>query len=230
MTPSPRGHTVGVVRGYIGRAHRLPSSVALVVALVLGAVACAGPVEAVPVPRFDAVAATPPEPAGDDAGIPDDCERILPSAQLVALLGLPLGSVVAQTTIGVPEPSVGRVERVACRYRGVQKPVRGDTLLELNMGRYVDDASAARQWRVNVDVESGPRRPVPFGTAQAVVLERAQETLLSVVNRDVALTVTMPAGTPRPPGRSSTDTLVDLTLRLLAVLAPATPREPGAAG
>lgn len=222
------------VRGEISRARRVACAVALALTvLVPGLAACVSPGEPVPVPRFadpTAVAGVAPGVPVDDVGIPDDCERIMPTADLVALLGLPLDSVAVRTTIGVPEPSVGRVERVACRYTGIHASVRGTTLLELNAGRYVDDASAARQWRVNTGVESGSRRTVPFGTALAMLVERPDEALLSVVNKDVAVTMTMSTSVPRPAGRSTADTLVDLALRVLAVVTPPAQREPGAAG
>jgi len=195
---------------------------------------CAGSPASVPVPTFPdvEVAAGVPAAGGNDAGIPDDCERVLPVGELVALLGLPLGSVAVRTTIGVPEPSVGRVQRVACRYTGTAGRVRGDRLLELNVGRYVDDASASRQWRVNAAAEKGPRRPVPLGTAEAVVVERPAEALLIVVNREVVLSLTLPAGAPRPPGPSGPDLLIDLALRVLAAVpaGPAPGRGPGVAG
>lgn len=201
----------------------------LVAALALGAAGCAEGPEYLPVPTFPGpdIAATGSTTA--DAGIPDDCERIMPVAELVALLGLPLDSVAVRTTIGVPEPSVGRVERIACRYTGTLGRIKGATLLELSTGRYVDDAAAARQWRLNSEVEDGARRSVPFGSASAVLVERPAEVLLTVVNRDVTLTMTSPAGAPRPPGRSASDTVVDLALRILATITPAETPDRGSA-
>lgn len=158
-----------------------------------------------------------------DVGIPDDCERVMPVGDLVALLGLPLGSVAVRTTLGVPEPSVGRVERVACRYTGTLGRVKGVTLLEVNAGRYVDGASATRQWRTNVAAESGARRDLPVGTAPGVLIERPDEVLLTVVHADVAVTMILPAAAPRAPGRAAPDTLTDLARRVLATVAPSPP-------
>lgn len=206
----------------------------MIVALLGAALSgCATSPEYLPVPTFPG-----PETAGvsgpvvNDPGIPDDCERLMSAADLVALLGLPLDSVTVRTTVGVPEPSVGRVERVTCRYTGTVGRIRGKTMLEVNAGRYTDDASATRQWRVNAATEDGARRSVPLGTAPAILIERPTEALLTVVNRDVALTLTLPAGAPRPPGRSAADTLVDLALRVLATVSPpqVPDREPLAAG
>lgn len=202
--------------------------------LVLALAGCSGP-EYLPVPTFPgpqvAVGGAGTGVVPGDAGLPDDCERVLPAADLVALLGLPLDSVAVRTTLGVPEPSVGRLERVACRYTGTSGGVRGATLLELNAGRYVDDASATRQWRVNSAAEGGARRGLPLGTAPGILIERPAEALFTVVNRDVALTMTLPASAPRAPGRSTADTLVDLALRVLATATPpqAPARPPAAA-
>ncbi len=200
----------------------------LVAVLTLCVAGCAEGPEYLPVPTFPGpdVAATGSTMA--DIGIPDDCERIMPVADLVALLGLPLDSVAVRTTIGVPEPSVGRVERVGCRYTGMGR-IQGTPLLDMSMGRYVDDAAAARQWRVNAAVEEGARRSVPFGSASAVLVERPAEVLLTVVNRDVTLTMTLPAAAPHPPGRTSPDTVVDLALRIIATVTPAQTPDRGSA-
>lgn len=190
-------------------------------AMLFALTACTG-VEYLPVPTFPGpeVAAAGTGPGGADEGLPDDCERMLPTADLVAALGLPLDSVVVRTTVGVPAPSVGRLERVACRYSGTIGRVRGVTLLELNAGRYVDDTSATRQWRVNAAAEQGTRSSLPLGTAPGILVERPNEALLTVVNRDVALTVTLPAGAPLAPGRDTAGTLTDIALRILAVVTP----------
>lgn len=202
--------------------------------LAVALAGCAGAPETVPVPTFPGPEAAEISSAAGapDVGLPDDCEPVMPAADLVALLGLPLGSVAVRTTVGVPEPSVGRVERVACRYTGTFGRARGATVLELNAGRYVDDASATRQWRLNAAAEQGSRRSVPLGSADAMVIERPDGAVLTVVNRDVALTLTLPTGAPRPPGRSPADTLIDLALRVLAVVTPAQvpDREPAVAG
>jgi hypothetical protein len=172
---------------------------------------------AVPVPTFPAGAAVAGVSAApNDPGIPDDCERIMPTGDLIAVLGLPLGSVAARTTVGVPAPSVGRIERVTCRYSGTQGRVRGVTLLELNAGRYVDGGAAGRHWRVNADAESGPKRDVRIGTAPAVLVEGRGEALLTVTYADVAVTLALPPGAPTAPGRSPADTLADLAVRVLA--------------
>jgi hypothetical protein len=183
-------------------------------------------------PAFPVEAATG-GPAGTtaptDGAVPDDCERILPVADLNALLGLPLDSVAVRTTLGVAEPSVSRTERVQCRYSGVGA-AQSRTLLDVTGAAYADADAAAAQWRRNADAEDGEKRELALGTARAVVVERARETLLSVASAATTVTMRMP-DQPLPAGRSRADVLVDLALRVLAVLpgpdeAPPEPHEP----
>lgn len=200
----------------------------LAVALVGGILAgCGGPpAPEVPVPTFPAEAVADGTPAAlVDPGMPDDCVRILAPEDLVAVLGLPLGSVAVRSTAGVPEPSVGRVERIACRYTGIAGRVAGDVLLEFNASRYVDGDAAARQWTVNVAAENGPLQHVRIGTAAAVVRDAPARPLLSVVHSDVAVTLTLPPGAPAAPGNTSADTLSDLAVRVLDALVPTPPTE-----
>jgi len=133
-----------------------------VVALVLigSLAACAvGASEAeLPVPTFPASAqGADGSASAEDSGLPDDCERLLPVADLGALLGLPLDSVSVRTIIGTPSPSVGRTERLTCQYVGTAAApgLRGAALLNVNAGLYLDGASAAEHWLINVNAENG---------------------------------------------------------------------------
>ncbi|OLT20726.1 hypothetical protein BJF78_09160 [Pseudonocardia sp. CNS-139] len=143
-----------------------------------------------------------------------------------ALRGLPLGSVAGRTILGVPQPAVSRTERVSCDYTG--GPARRP-LLRANLSAYVDAPAAANQWRVNVAAESGERREVPFGSAQAVVMERGGEAALLVAYANVNLTLVLP-DQPLPGGRSRADVLVDLALRMLPAVAAVTPAATPRAG
>lgn len=173
------------------------------------------PVPMFPLPSADG-SARPGEP--DRAGaLPTECGEFLGVADLGALLGLPLDSVTVRTTIGVAEPSVGRTERVACRYSGVGG-VRG-TLLDVNVARYVDAAAAGRQWRTNTDVESGERTDLALGAAPAVLFDRPSESVLMVTFDDDTLTFVLPEG-PRPGDRDRGEVLVDLALRVLPAVGP----------
>jgi hypothetical protein len=154
-------------------------------------------------------------PNPDQGALPDDCTRILAVGDLEAVLGLPLGSVDVRTTRGVPEPSVGRTERVACSYNGTAGgPASGRTLLNVNSSAYADQDASAKQWRVNADAEDGDRRELPIGSASAVLVERSDEAVLMVVNGITNLTLVLP-NQQLPGDRPRGDALVDLALRVL---------------
>ena len=156
----------------------------------------------------------------DEGAIPDDCERLLAAGELNALLGLPLDTVTVRSTLGVAEPSVGRTERVACRYTTkAAGPARGRPLLMLNAASYTSPDAASQQWRRNADIEDGVHRDLPIGSAGAVLVERGGEALLSVVYGPATLTLILP-DQPLPGGRPRTEALVDLALRVLPAVAP----------
>ena len=195
-------------------------------ALALGACSASG-AESIAVPTFPAPAeegGPTTGPADDGNVVPGDCTRILGAPDLEALLGLPLGSVALRTTVGVAEPSVGRTERVSCRYTRIGGPAR--PLLDINATAYRDAEAAVKQWRVNVDAEPGERRDVPLGSAFAVLFEQRGEGLLMVAHSTSNLTLVLP-DQPLPGGRSRGDVLVDLALRVLpAVSVETTPPPP----
>lgn len=169
-----------------------------------------------PVPTFPAPSSEGSAGEGDSdrhGAIPTDCGDLLSTADLGALLGLPLDTVTVRTTIGIPEPSVGRTERTACRYSGT------GPLLEINVARYVDADAAADQWRVNTGVESGDRRDLSIGAASAALFDRAGESVLMVTFDDDTLRFVLPEG-PRPGDRPRGDVLVDLALRVLPTVGP----------
>jgi hypothetical protein len=167
----------------------------------------------------------------DEGALPDDCERLLAAGDLNALLGLPLDTVTVRTTLGVAEPSVGRTERVACRYTTkAAGPARGRPLLLLNASAYTSADAASQQWRRNADIEDGVHRDLPIGSAGAVLVERGGEALLSVVYGPSTLTLILP-DQPLPGNRPRTEALVDLALRVLPAIAPpatSTPAAPAA--
>jgi hypothetical protein len=191
---------------------------------VLLAVSGCGAADADPIalPTFPASSstATSDGPAANEGAIPDDCERLLKVADLNALLGLPLDTVTVRSTLGVPEPSVGRTERVACRYTTkAAGPARGRPLLDLNAAAYTTPDAALAQWRRNADVEDGVHRELPIGSAGAVLVERSGEALLSVVYGPSTVTLMLP-DQPLPGGRPRAEALVDLALRVLPAVAP----------
>ncbi|QNG51499.1 hypothetical protein H6H00_25800 [Pseudonocardia petroleophila] len=201
----------------------------VLVGLLVSAGCATADAETTPVPTFAAPSATgagAPGEADRDGAIPTECGDMLSAADLGALLGRPLDSVTVRTTIGVAEPSVGRTERVACRYSGTGSS-RG-VLLDLNVARYTDAAAATKQWTTNTGVEDGDRRDLSIGAAPAALFDRARESVLMVTYDDDTLTFVLPEG-PRPGDRPRGEVLVDLALRVLPVVGPprtAAPAEP----
>ncbi len=199
--------------------------------LLLAGTACgASAADSTVLPTFatSAAPASTTQPGPDDGVIPDDCERLLRVDELNALLGLPLGTVAVRTTLGVAEPSVGRTERVACRYATrAAGPAQGRALLMLNAAAYISPEAAVAQWRRNAAIEDGAQRELPIGSAGAVLVERGGEALLSVVYGSSTLTLILP-DQPLPGGRPRAEALVDLALRVLPAIAPPAPPSPTA--
>jgi hypothetical protein len=201
---------------------------AVLLALCAGALsACtAGHAEEnTPVPTFAASASGSVAAAAPRIGLPEDCATFLGPDDLGALFARPLGSTALRTIRGVPEPSVGRTERVGCRFSG-SGPGGGNTLLDINLGRYSDAVSATRQWRLNTNAErsDGRSRDLAIGSAPAVAIERRTETVLAVVYGVDTLTFVLPASAGAP--GAPVDRLVDLALRILPKDASSQPSPP----
>ncbi len=183
-----------------------------------------------PVPTFTEAASGSTTAATIEIALPKDCTSFLSPDDLGALFARPLGSTALRTIRGVPEPTVARTERVGCRY-SASGPGGGNTLLDINLGRYTDAAAARRQWQLNTNAErsDGVSRDLAIGTASAVAVERKTETMLAVVYGVDTLTFVLPASA-RAPG-APVDRLVDLALRVLpkdAATQPAPPDPPAA--
>ncbi|HEY0816978.1 MAG TPA: hypothetical protein VGE11_27190 [Pseudonocardia sp.] len=189
---------------------------------------CGGGVSPGPsLPTFPAsgtAAATGTATVHDVGVVPDDCARVLPVGELVAVLGLPLNSVAVRTTIGVPAPSVDRLERIDCAYTGTPALGRdqGKPLLAVNAAAYASPAAASAQWKLNAATEDGAHRAVPVGTASGVLVERPGVTLLTVLYGTGTIALTLPAR-PLPGGTTPADMLVDLARRVLPAMAAAAP-------
>jgi hypothetical protein len=162
--------------------------------------------------------------AADVGVVPDDCARILPADQLVAVLGLPLNSIVVRTTVGVPAPTVGRVERMDCAYTGTAPAgsESGRRLLAINAAAYTTVAAARAQWTLNTAGEDGVHRDEPVGSASGVLVERPGETLLAVQYGSGTVTLVLP-DRPLPAGSTPASMLVDLARRVLPTMAGAAP-------
>jgi hypothetical protein len=210
------------MRGGLGRGVRaVCAAVGLALLMASCGVSSTGPTS---LPTFtSSTSAAADSSVVNEGAIPDDCERLLKSADLNALLGLPLDTVTVRSTLGVAEPSVGRTERVACRYTTkAAGPARGRPLLDINAASYTGADAALQQWRRNADIEDGVHRDLPIGSAGAVLVERGGEALLSVVYGPSTLTLILP-DQPLPGGRPRAEALVDLALRVLPAVAPAAP-------
>ncbi len=179
--------------------------------------------EELPIPTFAPSAADPSPGASGapDGRLPAACDRLLSAGDLGALFAMPLGSVSVHTIRGVPEPSVGRVERLTCSYTTGGGSM---ALLELNIGRYADAASASDHWKLNSAAEragEGSSRDVPIGSAPAVLVEHRGETVLLVAYGVDTLTFVLPGDAAG--GRLAADALVDLALRVLRPIAATAP-------
>jgi hypothetical protein len=189
---------------------------------------CSGaPVPGPSLPTFpgsDAASASAAAAVHDAGVVPDDCSRILPVDQLVAVLGLPLNSIVVRTTVGVPAPSVGRVERMDCAYSGTAPSGRDSSkrLLAINAAAYDTPADAHAQWQLNTGGEDGVHREQPIGIAAGELVERPGETLLAVQYGSGTITLVLP-DQPLPAAISPAAMLVDLARRVLPTMAGAAP-------
>lgn len=216
-----------------------------VVSVVAGVLACgcAAPPAPVAVPSFAVAQSTAPAaaPTGRSVGaLPTDCGQVLSVEDLIALFGRPLGTVAVAGIRGVPEPSIGRIERLGCHYTDTGPG--NELLLTLDIGRYRDPTAAARQWRLNSGAErtGSTGRDVTIGAAPAVLVTAADRSELIVSYRDYTLTVLVP-GQPVIAGRATPEVLIDLARRALPQFAltpttptsqtlPATPIDRSAAG
>jgi hypothetical protein len=213
----------------------------LIGAILTLLVGCSGtPVPGPSLPTFPAAddpsSAAAASVRSDVGVVPDDCTRILPVDQLVAVLGLPLNSLVVRTTVGVPAPSVGRVERMDCAYTGTAPagPDSGKRVLAVNAAAYTSPAAAHAQWVLNTSSEVGVHHEQPVGSAAGELIERPGETLLAVQYGSGTVTLVLPAR-PLPPASTPAGTLVDLARRVLSTMpgvapAPATSTAPPAPG
>jgi len=198
----------------------------LAVAVLTGCSTASGD-PSIAVPTFPTADPARPAPGAEPVKIalPDDCSRLMSVEQVGALFAQPLGAVTAKTVRGVPEPSVGRTERVACTWRLTGQGDTGPVLYQLNVGRYTDAAAASRQWRSNTNAEradASSSKDVKVGDAPGVIVERPDESTLSVAYGVDTLTFVLPKAAPGQT-RPAAETLPDLAQRIFPALAPTQP-------
>ncbi|GAA4860088.1 hypothetical protein ACFQ34_30335 [Pseudonocardia benzenivorans] len=198
--------------------------------LLVGVTGCArgpsGP-DTLPVPTFatSASATAGTDGAAKKTGLPDDCSVLMSPDDLGALFAQPVGTVVVNTIRGVPAPSVGRTERIACTYSNsdVRTGNALTKLVDVNIGRFTDENAARSQWQLNSDLERGgaTSSDLTIGDATAVLVSRPTGTTLLVCYRLDTLTFVLPPeqGGGRPPQ----DVLVDLAKRMIPTLVATMP-------
>ena len=196
-------------------------------AVLAGAAACGSPPAMVPTPTFPAAPLpTTTQPPSSDlgSGLPSDCRQLVGQDELPGLLGLPVGSIAVRTVLGVPAPSVGRVQRTDCSYTVTDPhaPPLG-VVLRMTVGRYRDPATARDQHDRNVANEAvgaSDVRPVDLGAAAATIMQRGGESFLLVSYGTLTVDLDLVRrAEPLPPE----DLLTDLVRRVLGRLNPPWP-------
>jgi len=171
------------------RGERVASVIVLVAA---GCGACAtrsGPVAPPtfppPAPTTSARAAAPPADV--------DCASLLPEAEVVAVLGLPLDGLVTGEVRDVPAPRVGRLARQRCSYSSIDPHGAATGLvLEVTVGTFADPGAAHAQYERNVADVAGAVAPQPtrLGAATAAIVPLADRPTLMAVYQDHTIDVT----------------------------------------
>jgi hypothetical protein len=159
------------------------------VLVMFGSGACGRAPSSVAVPTF---ASATPTSTPALAGVVHDlsCADLLPQAQAVAVLGLPLDGLTVADVRDVPAPQVGRTRRRTCTYTAVDPvwPVKG-VVLVVTVGWFVDSRSARAQHDRNVLDAAGRVAVTPerLGAATAAVVARPDSTVLLVVYQGISV-------------------------------------------
>jgi hypothetical protein len=154
-------------------------------------------------------------PARSD--LPVDCGQLVTRDELPALFGLPVGSIVVRTVLGLPAPSVGRLQRVDCIYALTGPDAHGQPgpVLRMTVGLYRDRSAARDQHERNVADQRagavGTAQPA-LGDAAATVVQRDVEDVLLISLGVHTLDLDLPRG---PVPLAPVDLLIDLARRVL---------------
>jgi hypothetical protein len=197
------------------------------VVVLVGAVCCACTATPGPVapPTFPAPApSTSPSPAAPAGDL--DCASLLPQAEVVAVLGLPLDGIVANEVRDVAAPQVRRLGRLRCSYSSVNPrgPVTG-LVLVATVGTFADPGAAHAQYERNLADVAGAVTPLParLGEATAAIVPLAGRSELLAVYRDHTIEI---AASDRVGGMSGARAaIVNIARRVMARL-PGSARTP----
>jgi hypothetical protein len=100
------------------------------------------------------------------------CASLLPEAEVVAVLWLPLDGVVGGEVRDIPAPQIGRLARQRCGYSSVDPrgPATG-LVLEVTVGTFADPGAARAQDERDVADVAGAVAPLPtrLGAATAAI-------------------------------------------------------------
>lgn len=153
------------------------------------------------VPTFEATSASS-SAVTTTAGprLPADCAVLLTNQHVDLALGAPLVGRV-RSIVGVPEPKIGRLERVTCHYGLPDTAPAGQPAavvpLEVSVSVYADEAAAAERVGDTVQHErAGGASPatVAVGPAQGTVLVTADRRLLVASSGVFTVAVTLAPG------------------------------------
>ncbi|HTF49914.1 MAG TPA: hypothetical protein VK735_20930 [Pseudonocardia sp.] len=154
--------------------------------------------------------------------LPIDCTDVLAGPAMSALLGQPVDSVSVHTVLGLPAPSVGRLERLTCQYdRPGHRAATAD--LEMVLAAYTSRAAADKQLSTNVAAErfeAAASDSLSIGSARAVLFDEKVKSVLMVSSGRSSITMTMQRGVVPP--EYTRAVMVDMVQRVLPNLA----REP----
>lgn len=152
--------------------------------------------------------------------LPIDCTDVLAGPAMSALLGQPVDSVSVHTVLGLPAPSVGRLERLTCQYdRPGHRAATPD--LEMVLAAYSSRSAADKQLGTNTAAErfeAASSDSLSIGSARAVLFDERVKTVLMVSSGRSSITMTMQRGVV--PAEYIRAVMVDMVQRVLPNLAP----------
>lgn len=179
---------------------RLTACCALTVLCVLAAGCTSDPPAAEPpvptVPAQPSTTSAPPTSTGPR--LPSGCGSLLSTQEVDLALGRPLVGRV-RSVVGVPEPAIGRLERVTCQYGLPEEalPAGQQVPLEVSVSVYADEAAATE--RVDTTIESersagAAPSTVPVGPVEGTLLVSSGRRLLVAASAEITLAITIAPG------------------------------------